>query len=58
MNAATIQQIEKFLRLANKDDYSRKHAAKLIDKLGGIDLLQVHNMIKNLEYINNKQEEL
>ena len=58
MNTATIQQIEKFLRLANKDDYTRKHTARVIDKMGGINLVQVNDLIKNLEYITGNEKEV
>lgn len=58
MNAATIQQIEKLLRLANKDDYTRKHTARLINKMGGINLVQVGDLIRNLEYITGNEKEV
>lgn len=57
MNTSIIRKIEHFIRLANKDEYSLKHASKLIDKMGGINIVQIDFLITNLEYINGIKKE-
>lgn len=57
MNSKTITQIEYFLRLANTTEYTRKHAARLIDKMGGVNIKQIDYLISNLDFIINKNHE-
>lgn len=57
MNTHVIKKIEYFIHLANKDEYSLKHASRLIDKMGGINIVQIDFLITNLEYINGIKKE-